>query len=57
VPKPRSKWTFWQYTQAGTTSAIAGSVDRNHFDGTRDDLNALGFASPQILAPGQQATA
>jgi lysozyme len=57
VPKPWSKWTFWQYTQTGTAPAIAGSVDRNHFNGTRDDLKALAFAPPQIPAPGQQATA
>lgn len=44
APKPWSRWTFWQYTQTGTAPSISGHVDRNHFNGTRDDLTALAFA-------------
>jgi GH25 family lysozyme M1 (1,4-beta-N-acetylmuramidase) len=34
-------WTFWQYTATGSVSGIAGNVDRDHFNGSRDRLLAL----------------
>lgn len=59
VPKPWNEWAFWQYTQTGTAPSIAGSVDRNHFNGTSDDLKALAFApagkTPAIYAYAERA--
>jgi len=43
VPKPWSSWDFWQYTQTGTAPGITGNVDRNHFNGSIDDLKLLGL--------------
>ena len=37
-PAGWDSWTIWQYTAAGTVAGIAGSCDRNRFNGTADDL-------------------
>lgn len=42
VPKPWSKWTVWQHSQTGTVPGIGCRVDLNCFDGTLDELKALG---------------
>jgi GH25 family lysozyme M1 (1,4-beta-N-acetylmuramidase) len=34
-------WAFWQYTSSGRVSGIAGRVDRNRFNGTFTQLQAL----------------
>jgi lysozyme len=41
-----SKWTFWQYTDKGTMSAIPGSapVDEDRFNGSVADLQAYSDA-------------
>jgi lysozyme len=41
VPKPWESWTFWQYTNHGTTPGVQGFVDCNWFNGTIDQLGAL----------------
>lgn len=33
VPKPWSKWTFWQHTDKGSVAGISGNVDLNWFKG------------------------
>ncbi|HEX6897240.1 MAG TPA: GH25 family lysozyme [Bryobacteraceae bacterium] len=50
VPKPWSKWTFWQHSQTGTIPGIACSVDLNCFNGTLDELKTVGV----IPAPGEK---
>lgn len=33
-------WTLWQYTESGTVDGITGSVDRERYNGTSDELTA-----------------
>jgi GH25 family lysozyme M1 (1,4-beta-N-acetylmuramidase) len=33
VPRAWSTWTFWQYTSTGSVPGVAGSVDRDNFNG------------------------
>jgi lysozyme len=42
APAPWDKvgWTFWQWTESGTSKGI-GAVDLNYFNGTLEQLNAL----------------
>ncbi len=42
TPTPWQRWDFHQYTDSGATAGIAGNVDQNTFNGTLDDLLALG---------------
>ncbi|KUL38949.1 hypothetical protein ADL22_16280 [Streptomyces sp. NRRL F-4489] len=35
------RWTFWQYTRAGRTPGVPGTVDRDVFRGTLAQLRAL----------------
>jgi len=42
TPRGWSEWTFWQYSSTGRVPGISGNVDRDRFDGTMDDLLALG---------------
>ncbi len=44
-----SDWAFWQYTSTGSISGISGNVDRNRFNGTFAELQAL--ASVALCAP------
>jgi GH25 family lysozyme M1 (1,4-beta-N-acetylmuramidase) len=41
LPAGYGFYTFWQYTDAGSVSGIAGAVDRDYFNGARDRLVAL----------------
>jgi lysozyme len=41
VPGGWSTYTFHQYTESGQVKGVGGSVDRNYFDGTLDDLQKL----------------
>jgi len=41
LPAGAPFWSFWQYTSTGSVAGIAGNVDRNHWNGTRDRLIAL----------------
>jgi GH25 family lysozyme M1 (1,4-beta-N-acetylmuramidase) len=34
-------WTFWQYTSSGRVAGISGNVDRDRFNGTFTQLQAL----------------
>jgi hypothetical protein len=38
-------WAFWQYTSSGSVPGIAGNVDRNRFNGTYAELQALASAA------------
>lgn len=42
TPTPWAKWNFHQYTDSGSTAGIAGNVDQNVFNGSLDELLALG---------------
>lgn len=44
VPKPWTKWTFWQHTRQATLPGILSKVDLNRFNGTLDELKSLGRA-------------
>ncbi|BAZ24941.1 peptidoglycan binding domain-containing protein [Kalymmatonema gypsitolerans NIES-4073] len=37
----RNGWIFWQYTETGTVPGVLGKVDRNHFNGSLDELVAF----------------
>ncbi|MDT0405581.1 MULTISPECIES: lysozyme [Streptomyces] len=41
IPSGFPTWTVWQYTSTGAVSGVAGSVDRNQFNGSRERLLAL----------------
>ncbi|MFJ5559949.1 lysozyme [Streptomyces sp. NPDC093250] len=41
LPSGFPTWTVWQYTATGSVSGVAGNVDRNKFNGSRDRLLAL----------------
>jgi len=38
IAPPWPDWAFWQYTATGAVAGIAGDVDVNRFNGTREDL-------------------
>ena len=42
-------WAFWQYTSSGSIPGIGGNVDRNRFNGTYAELQAL--ASVALCTP------
>lgn len=41
LPKGRTTYEIWQFSQTGSVPGIAGSVDLDRFSGSPDDLNAL----------------
>ncbi|MFD5774994.1 lysozyme [Streptomyces fungicidicus] len=41
IPSGFPTWTVWQYTSTGSVGGVAGNVDRNQFNGSRDRLLAL----------------
>lgn len=41
VPKPWTRYTFWQYTDKGSVAGISGNVDLNRFNGSIEDLKKL----------------
>ncbi|GGV29983.1 lysozyme [Streptomyces griseoflavus] len=41
LPSGFPTWTVWQYTSTGSVAGVAGNVDRNKFNGSRDRLLAL----------------
>lgn len=43
VPKPWTKWTFWQYTRQGNMPGVPIKVDLCRFNGNLDELKALGI--------------
>jgi MYXO-CTERM domain-containing protein len=50
IAPPWSDWAFWQFTSSGSVAGIAGNVDVNRFNGTRDQLLAL--TSGEVRACG-----
>ncbi|HEY5835563.1 GH25 family lysozyme [Streptomyces sp.] len=46
IPAGWPTWTVWQYTSTGSVSGVAGNVDRDKFNGTRDRLLALANNTP-----------
>lgn len=48
TPTPWSVWDFHQYSGSGSTVGITGDVDQNTFNGSLDDLLALGTDEVQI---------
>jgi lysozyme len=42
LPLPWQRWALWQYSSTGTVAGISGHVDMDKFNGTLDDLRALG---------------
>jgi lysozyme len=46
IPAGWSDWQFWQYSQSGTVSGVTGSVDRDEFNGSYEDLLALLQSAP-----------
>ena len=56
ISPPWTDWAIWQFTASGRVAGIAGDVDTNRFNGTRDQLLALTSQAPvtntcQPLAP------
>lgn len=41
IPPPWSTWTFWQHSDEGVVSGIAGDVDLNLFNGTLEQLRSF----------------
>ena len=41
LPTVWPDWHFWQYTDSGSVSGIAGNVDRNRFNGSLEQLHDL----------------
>ncbi|MEM7353773.1 MAG: GH25 family lysozyme [Acidobacteriota bacterium] len=41
APGDWSSWTFWQYSQSGDVDGVAGSVDRDRFQGTAEAWQSL----------------
>ncbi len=46
TPQPWSEWKFWQHSNEGRVSGIAGNVDLNRFSGNQEELRSL--CVPQI---------
>ena len=52
VPRPWTKWTFWQHTRQGSLPGIVSRVDLNCYNGTLEELSALTeSAAPSETAP------
>jgi GH25 family lysozyme M1 (1,4-beta-N-acetylmuramidase) len=46
LPKGWLKWTFWQYTEAGTVNGINAAVDLDWFNGTVEELYQFAGSQP-----------
>jgi GH25 family lysozyme M1 (1,4-beta-N-acetylmuramidase) len=53
VPGGWSTWTFWQRTDSGRVSGIAGNVDMNRFNGTTAALAKLAWTAGGSTSPAQ----
>jgi lysozyme len=40
---PWQRWDFWQYTSTGSVAGISGNVDRDHWNGTEEQLEAFAW--------------
>jgi GH25 family lysozyme M1 (1,4-beta-N-acetylmuramidase) len=52
VPAPWSRWQFHQYTDSGHVDGIDENVDRNHFNGSLDELTGM-LGEPGVCGDGQ----
>ena len=53
-PPPPAPWetvSIWQFTDTGAVPGISGAVDLNRFNGTREQLLALGKRGTEEIAP------
>lgn len=50
LPSGWTRWTIWQYTATGTVGGVNGSVDRDAFNGTPEQLAAMTQASLTAVA-------
>ena len=41
MPKTKSTWVFWQFSDKGSVKGISGAVDLDTFAGNRDDLASI----------------
>jgi lysozyme len=48
IADPWPRWNIWQYTSTGRVDGVTGNVDRDHFNGTYEELIdfALGLPDP-----------
>jgi lysozyme len=51
VPDGWARWHFWQSSEEGVVPGIAGKVDLDHFDGTKEDLLSLTMGAPLPVVP------
>jgi lysozyme len=52
IAPPWTAWAFWQFTSMGRVAGIAGDVDVNRWNGTREALSSFTAERPcGILAP------
>lgn len=59
IAPPWQDWAFWQYTDSGAVDGIAGNVDMNRFNGTRQQLEAMlmgAAAEPCTALPREGGT-
>lgn len=59
LPRGWTNWNFWQYSQSGHESGVAGNVDLDYFQGSIEDLTALagGATHAAAASPGPSTTA
>ncbi|MDQ3370827.1 MAG: glycoside hydrolase family 25 protein [Myxococcota bacterium] len=50
VPRPWTRWHFWQHTDNGRVPGIEGAVDLDLFAGTYDELEAFARAATRTSA-------
>lgn len=43
---PWPRWDFWQYTSSGSVAGIGGNVDRDHWNGTYEELQDFTWPPP-----------
>jgi lysozyme len=46
TPTPWTNWQFWQYADNGSVPGISGAVDLDEFNGTLEQLQAIGGPAP-----------
>jgi lysozyme len=44
IPATWNNWVLWQFSEKGKVNGVKGSVDRDRFNGSLDDLRALAKA-------------
>jgi lysozyme len=46
LPPGWDAWSFWQFSESGQVNGIGGAVDLDRFNGTLDQLRAIGLPAP-----------